>query len=684
MSTPRFSEAVTLFQAGQAVAAGRLCREILAREPAHADSLHLLGVIALQAGDAKTAADEIARAIAANPGAAAYHANLAFALTQLGRAVDAAAAAERAIALNPGAPEAHNNLGVALQTLGRREDAAAAFRQAATLFPGYADAHNNLGSVLLELGRAEAAIAAIRAAIAANPGHAGAHNNLGAALQARGKLDDALASYRTAATLNPNYAAARFNIGNALQRKNQLGAAADAYRQALALDPGYAAAHVDLARVLFRWGRIAEAAVHLEDAIARAPAMAQAHSNLLYAHCFADGVDQAAQLARARRFARLACPAPVPMPRRNGLVPIGPKPNLGIISAEVGSHAVSRFLASFLRHRDRTRFSVTLYETRVHAEAMRGDMLALADRARDLTHLDDDAARATIIGDGIDILIDTSGHLADNRLPLLARRCAPVQAHYIGYHGTTGIEAMDYFIGDGEVAPPAFQPAFTEKLVQLPRLWVAFDPPDNAPEPAPAQGPITFGCFNILTKAGPATLDLWGRVLARVPDSRLVLKYLDNADPNVQARVLAGLAPHGVTPERVTFLDWVPDWRAHMALYNGIHIALDTTPLNSGTTAFDALYMATPLVALRGDWMGGRMSSAMLKALGRPRWIAETADTFVDIAVRLAEDRAGLAARKRSLRAEMLASPLCDGRSLARALEDALGQMAATHNADPR
>ncbi len=671
--SPAFAEAVRLFQTGQTEAADRACRAIPASDPNHADSLHLRGIIALQSGDAAAGADLIAQAIAAKPDIATYHTNLSYALNHLGRAQDAVAAARRATVLAPGAPDAHNNLGVALQSMGRREDAVAAFQKAAALHPGYADAHNNLGSVLQELGRIDEAIAAYRAAIAAQPALATAHNNLGAALQAKGQLDAALESYRQAAALDPGSAAAYFNIGNALQAQKRLADAEAAYREAIARDPGYAAAHINRARVLFRWGRLPEAVDLLEQAVALAPDFAPAHSNLLYTACFMDGVTQAEQLAHARRFQRLACPAPEPVPARAP----GGKLKVGILSAEIGSHAVSRFLGSFLRHYDRGRLSVTLYETKVHREAMRQEMIALVDGARDLTVLDDDAARQRLREDRLDILIDCSGHLADNRLPLLARRCAPVQAHYIGYHGTTGLDAMDYFIGDGEVTPPAFQPHFSEKLIQLPRLWVAFDPPADVPDPISTEGPITFGCFNILAKAGPAALNLWGRVLARVPDSRLLLKYQDNADPAIQARVRGALACHGIAPERVTFLDWVPDWRAHMALYNCIHIALDTLPLNSGTTGFDALFMATPLVALRGDWMGGRMSSAMLKALGHPEWIAETPKDFVEIAARLAADRDGLTAIKRSLRAEMLASPLCDGRSLARALEDAFFRMAA-------
>ncbi len=674
----QFAVAVGRLQAGDTVDAERICTEILAADPGHADSHHLMGIIALQRGDAALAAGLIANAVRLDGGNATYLSNLSNALGQLGKWDEAVEAAARAVAINPHFPEAHNNLGVALHGAGRRDDAAEAYGRAGEINPTYAEAFNNLGGVLQELGRRADAVAAYGKAIAARPGYAEAHSNLGAVFQAEGRLNDAIKAYGAAVTLAPGLASAHFNLGNGLQQAGRLEDAVAAYTRAIALDPDHADARINLAKVFFRRGQIPRAISLLEQVITQRPALAQAHSNLLYAHSFQGDLPQEEILTLARRFNRLACPPPENLARRIS----GTKLNVGIISAEIGSHAVARFLESFLRHYDRGKIHLTLYQTVLRPEAKRLELLALADSARDLSGLDDASARQQIMADQIDILIDTSGHLADNRLPMLAQRCAAIQAHYNGYHGTTGITAMDCFIGDDEITPLEFQPGFSETLIRLPRLWVAYAPPLDAPTPeAPTGEAITFGCFNILSKAGPATLDLWGRVMKRLPASRLVLKYQDNADPVIQARVRDGLAAHGVSAERITFLDWVPDWRAHMALYNTIDVALDTIPLNSGTTGFDALYMATPLVALRGHWMGGRMSSAMLKALGHPEWIAETPDDYVAVVERLVTDRARLRGYKQTLRAEMLASPLCDGKSLATALEDAFAQMVATHNA---
>jgi protein O-GlcNAc transferase len=74
-----------------------------------------------------------------------------------------------------------------------------------------------------------------------------------------------------------------------------------------------------------------------------------------------------------------------------------------------------------------------------------------------------------IRADGIDILIDLSGHTAHHRLLTFARKPAPLQASWIGYPGTTGLQAMDYYLSDRFFLPRGeFDGQFTEKIVHLP------------------------------------------------------------------------------------------------------------------------------------------------------------------------------------------------------------------------
>jgi predicted O-linked N-acetylglucosamine transferase (SPINDLY family) len=188
-------------------------------------------------------------------------------------------------------------------------------------------------------------------------------------------------------------------------------------------------------------------------------------------------------------------------------------------------------------------------------------------------------------------------------------------------------------------------------------------------------GTIWLGTFNNLAKVREETCRLWAKVMHALPESKLFLKDKKAGDGTVRQRIESELSRHGIGSERIEFAMAIPDWRSHMALYDRLDIALDTIPLNSGTTAFDALWMGAPVVALEGDWFGGRMASTVLKALGRPEWVAQNEDEYVTLVSALARDVAGRKSLRAAQRSLMASSPLCDANGLARALEEAFEGM---------
>ncbi|WPL13863.1 MULTISPECIES: O-linked N-acetylglucosamine transferase, SPINDLY family protein [Thiorhodovibrio] len=292
--------------------------------------------------------------------------------------------------------------------------------------------------------------------------------------------------------------------------------------------------------------------------------------------------------------------------------------------------------------------------------------------------LSDDQAAERLRADQLDILIETSGHTEDNRLGILARRVAPVQAHYVGYFASTGLSAMDYFIGDNVLIPPEHDGHFVEQVWRLPRTRYAYDPMNQCPEPRwqpDPDGRLWLGSFNNLAKVRAQSLALWAQAMHALPEAMLLLKDKKADDPLVQARILEAMHSHGISRERIGFFSRTPSWSEHMALYNHIDIALDTIPFNSATTACDALWMGTPLVTLLGDQLAGRQAASILTGLGRSKWIARDADEFVAIVTALARDTKQRRHIRATQREQMQASELCDGKGLARALEQSFEQM---------
>jgi len=203
-----YNAALQYHGTGQLANAERCCRTIIAINPLHADSLHLLGTIAFQAGNYLAAVELINKAIGLNDKCSDYYCNLGSALQALGHMDEAVNSYNQALALKPDHAVACNNIGNALQTLGRLEESITAYKSALVVRPYDADTYSNLGSTLQALGRIDEATASYNQALTLKPDHVVAHFNLGGLLQALGKLDDALRHYEQALALRPEYAQA--------------------------------------------------------------------------------------------------------------------------------------------------------------------------------------------------------------------------------------------------------------------------------------------------------------------------------------------------------------------------------------------------------------------------------------------------------------------------------------------
>jgi tetratricopeptide (TPR) repeat protein len=241
----RFADAVRQHQAGHLAEAEDLYRQVLAANPHHADSLHLLGVIGGQTGRHDLAVDMISRAIAINPREAAYHSNLGISLKHQERLAEAAACFRAARDLTPDDPKAHNNLGIALKDQGRMDEAVACYRRALDLKPDDAEVLHNLGDALRAQARPDEV--AIRQRVAdLQPDNPEAQLNLGVALRAQGRTDDAIICFRRAIEIRPDYPGALNHLGNALRTQGRSDEAIACLRRAVDLKPDYVEAYNNL------------------------------------------------------------------------------------------------------------------------------------------------------------------------------------------------------------------------------------------------------------------------------------------------------------------------------------------------------------------------------------------------------------------------------------------------------
>ncbi len=677
----------TLSDLGRLDEAEESYRHALEINPVYAEAHNNLGNTLRITGRLEDAEKSYRRALDLKPGFALAHCNLGAVLNDLGRLGEAEASYLRALDLNPDFAEVHSNLGKILLDMGRLSESEASCRRALEIRSDYAEAYYNLGNTLKELRRLEEGEASYRQALDIKPDYAEAHNNLGSALHERGRLLDAEACFRRALDIKPDFVQAYCNLGGTLNGMGRLEEAEASFRGALEIKPDYAEAYSNLGNTLKDLGRLKEAEASYRSALKIKPDYTDAYSNLLYLYAFTRIVSPQTELELASEWEKTLLSKSDRVAARKralsrevfeGAPRKGRKLRVGFVSAEIGQHAVADFLEPLLEHFDRDRLHISIYPTTLRLEPRSTRIKNLADAVKPLYGLNDLAAANQIRSDKIDVLIDTTSHMSSCRLGIFAHRAAPVQCHYIGFHGTTGLTEMDWFIADEKLLPPFCDTHFRETIWRLPRLWIAYAGDTSLPNSnwQPSEdGTIWLGSFNNLAKVREETLRLWGRVMKAIPASKLLLKDKKAADLSVQQRILGELQLQGIDGERVEFIAHAPDWNTHMALYDRLDIALDSIPLNSGTTAFDALWMGVPMLAIEGDWMGARMTSTILNALGKTQWVARSEDEYVAKVAALARDIEGRKILRAGQRALMAKSELCDARGLAQALEDAFESM---------
>jgi tetratricopeptide (TPR) repeat protein len=298
-----FPTALEHHRGGRLDQAAKIYRAILARDPAHADALHLLGVIAYQQGHYPQACELIGRAIARQPGEASFYSNLAEVYRATGQLDRAVACCRTALALQPDSPEAANNLGLALLVRGDAAAAVAQFEAALRSRPGDAMIHNNLGNALRHGGETARAAASFRQALQLDPGLAEAHTNLGQLLLEQYQTEQALPHCREAVRLRPDLPEAHNNLGNALRELGQLSEARACYAEALRLNPELALTYSNVGQALQEEGDLREAIVWYQRGLEREPNSARIHANL--ASALEEQGDFEAAVARYRLALRL-------------------------------------------------------------------------------------------------------------------------------------------------------------------------------------------------------------------------------------------------------------------------------------------------------------------------------------------------------------------------------------------
>jgi predicted O-linked N-acetylglucosamine transferase (SPINDLY family) len=504
------------------------------------------------------------------------------------------------------------------------------------------------------------------------------HFNLARSLQQQGQLAAALEHFQRAHQLAPQNPEALNALGACHRDLGELEESIAIFRRLIDSQPDNAMAYQNLAVSLQDQAKLDEALAAYRQSLDLKPIQPLVHSNALLCMSYHEGIAPQELFAAHREFAtRYATENPPrKLPRsasNDGRI------RVGYLSPDFRGHSVAFFIWPVLNNHDRSRFKVICYSDVKAPDALTELLRAIPEYWSDTSSYSDERLAQLVEEDGIDILVDLAGQTPGNRLPLLAKRIAPVQVTYLGCPNTTGLSAIDYRITDSVQDLPGMTEAFhSEQLIRLPRTFFTqltiSGLPDVAPPPALSSGRVTFAVFTNFCKVRPMMLKLWARLLRQVKDSRLLLQARSLRDRATREATLDFFAREGVGSDRLDLREYV-EFPQYSGMYRDVDIVLDTYPFNGHTTTCQALWMGVPVVTLAGQVSRSRMGASVLGTIGLSELVAASEDDYVRIAAELARDLPRLSAMRSGLRDRVARSPILDCAGFTRELEAAYVEM---------
>lgn len=582
--------------------------------------------------------------------------NLGCALWRMGRLDRATSCFKRALAIRPTYAEAHSNLGGVLEALGRTEEAIPHYQRAIQIRPDYALAHCNLAGALLRGGNLEGALGHYLRAVQLDPGQADAHSNLGALLQACGQTDLAVAAFRRAFALQPDHSKALSNLGDVLRIQGHVEEAIDAYKKSLRAEPGNWAQRVKLALTQPILNESSAGALRLRaqltdslEALLREgvtlddPNRDVGMTNFYLAY---HGLNDLEIQSHIARFYRGACPR-LEWTAPHCLAPPDRTPlrrlRIGIVSSCLRDHTVGKFYRGIIERLSRERFEVVLFRPRHEMDAVAEAIDRAADRfveiQRDLYR-----AREQIAAQRPDILFYPE--IGMDPLPyfLAFARLAPIQCVSWGHPVTTGIPTIDYFLSARDLEPPEAQEHYSERLIRFEHLPTYYFRPDWSMAPFARE---RFGLPD------NATLYLCPQSLFKFhPDFDIALATLLRRDPHGIIVLITGLHSYWDKLLAVRLANAFPDIASRVVFIPRVQqkefsrlllmadVLLDPPYFGGGNTTYEALAIGVPIVTWPGPFMRGRVTQACYRQMGFAELVADSLDSYVDIAIRLAHDAA--------------------------------------------
>jgi len=572
----------------------------------------------------------------------------------------------RILELSPDNPRALRAAGVVLHHLSKDEEAIEFLERALAAKPDNVEAFVCLGKILKNIGCKHAAANAFREAIALESGSSEILGELGSICLELNQYDEAGKCLEKAVELDPENWSAHFYQGTLRRDLQKFGEAITSFLKVLEINPDFVYALAHLAKVYLDQGRYDDSRFLLDRVLTIKPDSYNSQSLRLFWIHYAPGTTPEAVYRESLAYEAIALLHTGIKALTSWHLPCDPEVRLkiGLVSPDFRRHPVGYFVQAFLMLHDRERYELFCYSDVVVEDELTEILKDSVNNWRRVSGVPDNQLSAMIQRDGINVLVDLAGHTDKNRLLVFMMKPAPVQVTWAGYVGTTGVSAMDYLISDRFQSPEGAERFTVERIIRMPDDYICYCPPDYAPEvsplPALANGYVTFGCFNNLSKVSEDAIQLWCKILKNVKGSKLFMKNVSFCDQGTIRRYLELFASYGISEDRIVVEGKSPPHEM-IARYAFVDIQLDTLPYSGGLTTLESIWMGVPVVTLPGELFSSRHSLTHLMNVGLESCVASTSEEYVTIACNLANNLSHLAELRGTLRHTMMESPVCNG-----------------------
>jgi predicted O-linked N-acetylglucosamine transferase (SPINDLY family) len=346
---------------------------------------------------------------------------------------------------------------------------------------------------------------------------------------------------------------------------------------------------------------------------------------------------------------------------------------VGYVAAHFCHNPIRFFLLPVLKNHNKNKFAICCYSDTQKEDEITDQIKTYVDEWTQTRHMSHDELASKIYDDQIDILVDLSGHMSCNRLPVFEQQPARFQFTWLGYPNTTGLERIHYRFTDAIADPPENDQYYSEELIRLSPCFLTYQPEKDSPEvsklPADQTHTITLGSFNNLAKMNPSVIKLWSDILIALPETtRLLIKAIPLSDKKIQEHIINKFRAYGVKNE-IKCLGFLKNMQSHLELYHQVDLALDPFPYNGTTTTCDALWMGVPVLTRCGQTHASRVGASILSCIGLSDLIAHTDEEYIAKAIYLCGHVEILREIRKNLRFMFMQSALMDAAKFTQSME---------------